>query len=71
MKDLLRRARRGGRAGRRRRLVSLAGWPALFISAEADAAWSNGEHVTADDFVAGLRRAVDPSTASPGANCSR
>ncbi|EIE1272568.1 oligopeptide ABC transporter substrate-binding protein OppA [Vibrio parahaemolyticus] len=30
-----------------------------------DAKWSNGEPVTADDFVHSLRRAVDPKTASP------
>ncbi|ODX16308.1 ABC transporter substrate-binding protein [Vibrio parahaemolyticus] len=30
-----------------------------------DAKWSNGEPVTADDFVYSLRRAVDPKTASP------
>jgi len=29
--------------------------------------WSNGDIVTADDFVAALQRAVDPATASPGA----
>ena len=32
-----------------------------------DARWSNGDPVTADDFVAGLRRAVDPSTGAPEA----
>ena len=31
----------------------------------ADARWSNGEPVTAQDYVYGLRRAVDPATASP------
>ncbi|MDK9761182.1 oligopeptide ABC transporter substrate-binding protein OppA [Vibrio sp. D420a] len=30
-----------------------------------DAKWSNGDPVTADDFVYALRRAVDPKTASP------
>ncbi|WP_423840824.1 ABC transporter substrate-binding protein [Vibrio mytili] len=30
-----------------------------------DAKWSNGDPVTADDFVYGLRRAVDPKLASP------
>ncbi|MFM2581365.1 ABC transporter substrate-binding protein [Vibrio fortis] len=30
-----------------------------------DAKWSNGDPVTADDFVYALRRAVDPNTASP------
>jgi oligopeptide transport system substrate-binding protein len=30
-----------------------------------DAKWSNGDSVTADDFVYALRRAVDPKTASP------
>jgi oligopeptide transport system substrate-binding protein len=30
----------------------------------ADGRWSNGDAVTAADFVAGLRRAVDPATAS-------
>ncbi len=29
-----------------------------------DAKWSNGEPVTADDFVYGIRRAIDPHTAS-------
>ncbi len=29
-----------------------------------DARWSNGDPVTADDFVAGFRRLVDPATAS-------
>ncbi|MCC2657098.1 MAG: oligopeptide transporter periplasmic oligopeptide-binding protein [Panacagrimonas sp.] len=29
-----------------------------------NARWSNGDPVTADDFVAGLRRSVDPSTGS-------
>ena len=29
-----------------------------------DARWSNGDPVVAEDFVAGLRRAVDPATAS-------
>lgn len=32
-----------------------------------DARWSNGEPVTAGDFVAGLRRALDPATASDAA----
>jgi oligopeptide transport system substrate-binding protein len=30
-----------------------------------NARWSNGDRVTAADFVAGLRRLVDPATASP------
>lgn len=30
-----------------------------------DATWSNGEPVTAEDFVFGFTRAVDPATASP------
>ena len=30
-----------------------------------DARWSNGDRVVAQDFVAGLRRLVDPATASP------
>ncbi|MGH8258095.1 MAG: peptide ABC transporter substrate-binding protein, partial [Steroidobacteraceae bacterium] len=30
-----------------------------------DARWSNGDRVVAADFVAGLRRLVDPATASP------
>ncbi|MEI2422263.1 ABC transporter substrate-binding protein, partial [Arthrospira platensis SPKY2] len=30
----------------------------------ADGRWSNGDAVAASDFVAGLRRAVDPATAS-------
>ena len=30
-----------------------------------DARWSNGDRVVAEDFVAGLRRLVDPATASP------
>jgi oligopeptide transport system substrate-binding protein len=33
----------------------------------ADARWSNGEPVTAGDFVAGLRRALDPATESAAA----
>lgn len=33
----------------------------------ADGAWSNGDPVTAADFVAGFRRAVDPATASSSA----
>ena len=33
----------------------------------ADGRWSNGDPVTAHDFVAGLRRAVDPATASSSA----
>ena len=32
-----------------------------------NAAWSNGDAVTAADFVAGLQRSVDPKTASPSA----
>lgn len=32
-----------------------------------NARWSNGDAVTAADFVAGLRRSVDPATASPSA----
>lgn len=32
-----------------------------------DAKWSNGDPVTADDFVYAWRRAVDPETASPNA----
>ncbi|MFO0333682.1 MAG: peptide ABC transporter substrate-binding protein [Pseudomonadota bacterium] len=32
------------------------------------ARWSNGEHVTAADFVAGLRRAVTPATGAPTAD---
>ncbi len=31
----------------------------------SNAKWSNGEAVTADDFVYGIRRYVDPKTASP------
>lgn len=31
----------------------------------ADAKWSNGDPVTAEDFVYSLQRAVDPATASP------
>jgi len=34
------------------------------FSLRKDARWSNGDAVTADDFVAGLRRLVDPTTAS-------
>jgi oligopeptide transport system substrate-binding protein len=30
-----------------------------------NARWSNGEAVTADDFIAGLRRSADPKTGSP------
>lgn len=37
------------------------------FSLRADARWSNGEPVTAGDFVAGLRRALDPATASAAA----
>ena len=33
-----------------------------------DAKWSNGDIVVADDFVAALRRAVDPATGAPGAS---
>lgn len=33
-----------------------------------DARWSNGEPVTAEDFVASFRRLVDPQTASPYAS---
>ena len=33
----------------------------------ADARWSNGEQVTAEDFVAGMRRALDPATGSASA----
>lgn len=33
----------------------------------ADGRWSNGDPVTAHDFVAGLRRAVDPATANSSA----
>lgn len=32
-----------------------------------DAKWSNGDPVTANDFIYSLRRAVDPKTASPNA----
>jgi oligopeptide transport system substrate-binding protein len=34
----------------------------------SSARWSNGESVTAADFADGLRRAVDPRTAAPGAD---
>ncbi len=34
------------------------------FSLRPDARWSNGDRVIADDFVAGLRRTVDPATAS-------
>jgi oligopeptide transport system substrate-binding protein len=34
------------------------------FSIRDDARWSNGEPVVAEDFVAGLRRTVDPATAS-------
>jgi oligopeptide transport system substrate-binding protein len=34
------------------------------FSLRADARWSNGDRVVAEDFVAGLRRTVDPATAS-------
>ena len=34
------------------------------FSLRADARWSNGEPVTADDFVYGLQRSVDPATLS-------
>ncbi|WP_428311196.1 peptide ABC transporter substrate-binding protein [Hydrocarboniphaga sp.] len=37
------------------------------FSLRDNARWSNGEPVTAQDFVAGLRRSVDPQTASPSA----
>ena len=33
-----------------------------------DMEWSNGDPLTADDFVFGLRRALDPSTAAPFAS---
>ena len=33
-----------------------------------DAKWSNGDPVTADDFVFALRRIMDPKTAAPYAN---
>lgn len=33
-----------------------------------DLAWSNGDPLTAADFVAGLRRVLDPATASPRAD---
>jgi len=33
-----------------------------------DARWCNGDPVTAADFIAGLRRAVDPATAAPFAS---
>lgn len=36
-----------------------------------DAKWSNGDPVTAADFVAGFRRAVDPGTASGAADLLR
>lgn len=36
-----------------------------------DARWSNGDPVTAHDFVAALRRAVDPATASGAADLLR
>jgi oligopeptide transport system substrate-binding protein len=36
-----------------------------------EARWSTGEPVVADDFVAGLRRAVDPATASGAADLLR
>lgn len=34
------------------------------FSLRADARWSNGDPVVAEDFVAGMRRTVDPATAS-------
>lgn len=34
------------------------------FSLRPDARWSNGDRVVAEDFVAGLRRTVDPATAS-------
>ncbi|MBX3703560.1 MAG: peptide ABC transporter substrate-binding protein [Steroidobacteraceae bacterium] len=37
----------------------------------ADARWSNGDPVTAGDFVAALRRALDPATASGAADLLR
>lgn len=37
------------------------------FSLRADARWSNGEPVTAGDFVAGFRRALDPATGSASA----
>lgn len=37
------------------------------FSLRPDARWSNGEPVTAGDFVAGIRRALDPATASGSA----
>ena len=37
----------------------------------ADAAWSNGDPVTAGDFVAAFRRAIDPATASGAADLLR
>jgi oligopeptide transport system substrate-binding protein len=36
-----------------------------------DARWSNGDPVVATDVLRGLRRAVDPATASPSANILR
>jgi len=44
--------------------VSSAGTEYVFRLRE-DARWTNGEHVTAQDFVRALRRAVDPVSASP------
>jgi oligopeptide transport system substrate-binding protein len=43
--------------------VSADGKTYTFIL-RAEAKWSNGDKVVADDFVAGLRRLVDPATAS-------
>jgi len=37
----------------------------------ADARWSNGDALVADDFVAGFRRALDPATASGAADLLR
>ncbi len=37
------------------------------FSLRADARWSNGDPVTAGDFVAGMRRALDPATGSASA----
>ena len=56
---------RGHRTGRRERLDRQRGRQDVHVPPAPEARWSNGDRVVAADFVAGLRRLVDPDDRVP------
>ena len=51
-------------SGRRRKLDDQRRRPRLHVQVAPNLRWSSGEPLVAEDFAAGLRRLVDPATAS-------